>query len=707
MKYIAILALFLCPMLWSVDSYGQQPLTKDVQKKIKKILKEANSYYEDEDYFNSCNSFKQAEALGATLSLDEQKRLARSYYNINDIEHSWEMFSIIENNLTGEDVFLYASSIHQMGLYDDAIKWYNRAKVEGANTLHVNDLIEHCKWASNNSLVNTSVTVNPCAELLGASQSFGIQYFKNLVVYSSAVEGAKTDRNGNAFLNLFCSDMNEGFVRDNTYRLFSQNLTSPYHVGAICFTSDRKYMYYTKSVIVGDRDVMKIFVAEYDGKDWINERELTINSNSYDCAHPALSLDDSMLYFVSNMDGGYGGKDIYCCERKGPNSFGKVKNCGKTINTYEDEVYPVINKDGKLYFSSKGHHGFGGLDIFSAEMIDGKWQNVTNMMKPYNSNKDDFSYVMDPNIDGFGFISSNNVNDGYADKIFTVRPRVKNEAPVEMPPIIGGDEMLVFGAEMAPSITPDPVPVVTPEPEPVVLPEPEPVVAPEPEPAPVVVEKKADPFSFETAIISTFNGTKIEGAKVVLTDANGNLIAEGYTDKNGKVKVVIPGDKVSKDAEYNVTITKDGYNEKNLTATIDELKTLSKEGIQLTPIFNDAVLDDISGMEIPYVNDLDDNAKAILDKLAAYLLQNPNIVVKLNGHTEAKGNRYGNLSVSQKMAEKAKAYVVAKGVNEDQLIPRGYGERYLKNRCHRGRYCDKSQHMMNRRVEVVVWNVRK
>ena len=81
--------------------------------------------------------------------------------------------------------------------------------------------------------------------------------------------------------------------------------------------------------------------------------------------------------------------------------------------------------------------------------------------------------------------------------------------------------------------------------------------------------------------------------------------------------------------------------------------------------------------------------------------------MKLNGHTEAKGNRRGNLDISLSMAEKAKAYVVSKGVNEDQLIPRGYGERYLKNRCHRGVYCDKSQHMENRRVEVVVWKVRK
>ncbi|MCQ2203794.1 MAG: OmpA family protein [Bacteroidales bacterium] len=689
MKYIALLVLLLCPMLWTVDSSAQLP--KDVQKKIKKILKEANSNYSDEDYFNASNNYVAARDLGATLSLDEAKKLARSFSYINSVEHAFETFVEIENNLTGEDVFLYASTIHQMGLYDEAIVWYNRSKQEGANTLRVNDLIEHCKWASNNDRMDMSIMVNPCAELLAATQSFGIQYYKDKVVYSSAVEGAKKDKNGADFLNLFCSTVDDnGFVKDNSYQLFSKNLTSPYHVGAICFTNDFKYMYYTKSVVVGDHDVMKIFVVEFDGNDWVNDRELTINSNEYDCAHPALSLDNNTLYFVSNMDGGFGGKDIYYCERKGPNSFGKVKNMGKQINTYEDEVYPVVNRDGKFYFSSKGHPGFGGLDIFCAEQIDGKWQNVRNMMKPFNSNKDDFSYVMDPKIDNFGFVSSNQMGDGYADKIFTVRPRVHVDAPVEEMAPMMGEEMLVFGEE----------PVVA-------TPAPAPVTEPEPEPAPVVDVKKADPFTFNTTVISTFNGTKIEGAVITITDAaTGKKIATGVTDKNGKVTVTIPGENVNNEADYCVNVSKEGYNEKNLVATIGELESMGKDGIQLTPIFNDAVLDDISGMEIPYENDLDDKAKETLDKLAAYLLQNPNIVVKLNGHTEAKGNRYGNLNVSQNMADKSKSYLVSKGVNEDQLIPRGYGERYLKNRCHRGIYCDKSQHLTNRRIEVVVWNVR-
>lgn len=697
MKYFLLILLFLTPLILPNEALAG---SKDDQKKIKKSLKQATAFYDDEDWYNASNSLLAARDLGATLTTEQKKMLARCYVKLNDMPNAWYLYMEMENELTGEDVFNYAYSMHCNANYEEAISWYNRSKMEGANVLRVNDLIDHCKWAMNNTEFK-KVRVNPCAELLSATQSFGIQYYNDVVVYSSAVEGAKTDRFGNAFLNLYCSTIRDGVVMDNTSRIFSKNLMSPYNVGATCFTSDKKYIYYTKSVIVGDRDIFKIFVAEFDGNDWVNERELTINSNDYDCVQPALSLDDNYLYFVSNKEGGYGGKDIYYCERKGPNSFGKVKNLGSTINTNYDEVYPVINRDGKLYFSSNGHLGFGGLDIFSAELIDNKWQNVTNMMHPFNSEHDDFFYIMDPERDGYGFISSNNMGDGFTDKIFTVRPlETDNKPAVEMAPMIGG-EMLVFDANGT-------LGVVETQPEPEPEPEPEPVVIPEPEPEPVPVVAEVKPYVFKTIVTSTFNGTKLAGATVTIRDAaTGELITSATSDASGSVVLTIPGKYIKDGAEYSVKVSKDGFNGKEVIATLDELENVGKEGVALTPIFNDNVLDDISGMAIPYEGDLDANAKATLDKLAAYLIQNSGIVVKLNGHTEAKGNRRNNLDVSQKMADKAKAYLVSKGVNDDQLIPRGYGERYLKNRCHRGVYCERSQHMENRRIEVVVWNVRK
>ena len=671
MKYVTLLVGML--VFLSLDGVAQ-----------KKELSRALSNYDKGEYYLALDYYRQATEKGANLGLEDRKNIARCYYYLNNIERAYNAFEALENNLTGDDVFLYASTLHQFQLYELAIEWYEKAKlIGGSNTMHVEELISSCRWAlNNNSYVD--YLVNP-SSLSTFGQSFGIQYYKNGVVYSSANEGAKNvDKQGKPFLNLFYSDVKDGDIVEGSSRIFSENLISPYHVGAIAFTSDYKYMYYTKSVLVGNSDRMKIFVVEFDGKDWINERELSINSNKFDCAHPALSPDDKYLFFVSNKNGGYGGKDIYWVERRGPNSFGTPENLGMEINTYADEIYPTVSKDNKLYFSSKGHNGFGGHDIFVAEYIDGKWQNVRNMMHPFNSNFDDFCYVIDPNDSTRGFLSTNNYQKGDADVIFYVRKisEPSNEQAVELPPVVGL-ENVISEADVAPMIVPD-------------------------LPKPVVVEEKK-PVIVQTKVNSTFNGTAIESAELKLQDAStGDVISTTLSDADGKAVMSIPGAFCDDEREYTLIASKDGYTPRTLVTSLEGIKDIERNGISLTPVFNDAVLDDISGMAFRYTgNDLSAESKETLDKLAAYLLSNPGITVKLNAHTEAKGNRYGNLDRSQKIADKAKDYLVAKGVNSDQLIPRGYGERYLLNRCRRGIYCDAAMHAQNRRVEIVVWKVKR
>ena len=93
-----------------------------------------------------------------------------------------------------------------------------------------------------------------------------------------------------------------------------------------------------------------------------------------------------------------------------------------------------------------------------------------------------------------------------------------------------------------------------------------------------------------------------------------------------------------------------------------------------------------------------------LDKLAYLLKQNPDIIIKLNGQTDIRGERIENLNLSQQMAETAKQYLVSKGIPASNIIARGYGDRYLINKCHRGVECSLTEHIVNNRVEVVVWH---
>ena len=649
----------------------------------KKELKKAVSFFDRGEYFLSLDFYKQAQDKGAVLDANDRKRIARCYYFLNDIDKAFTSFSELESQLTGNDVFLYASTIHKFGFYEGAIEWYEKSKSQGANPMQVNELINSCKWAlENQDLVD--YRVNP-SSLATFGQSFGIQYYKDGVVYSSANEGAtKIDKQGKAILNLFYSDISKGEIEEGS-RLFSKNLEFPSHVGAISFTSDYKYMYFTKAVRKKNGSSgIKIFMVEYDGRDWVNETEIAINSDDYDCAHPAISPDDKFIYFVSNKKGGYGGKDLYYAERKGPNSFGMVKNFGNDVNTFGDEMFPFMSKDNKLYFSSDGHLGFGGLDIFSAELIDGKWTNVTNLMKPFNSNRDDFGYVVDPNDPTKGFLSSNNFGNATSDVIFYVRKADEAIKEVENTVPIAGLENIITRQEEVPAV----VEQTTSQ----------------------AVVNPALPSALKLAVTSTFNGTLVSGAEIVLNDpATGAVVARGLTGANGRCDITIPDQYRVDQQEFELVVSKGSeFNAKKMIVNILEIEDLNQGGILLTPIFNDQILDDISGMSFHYQGEeISGEAAQMLDKLAAYMLSNPGIVIKLNGHTEARGNRIGNLNRSQVMAEKAKAYLVSKGVDGSRLIPRGYGERYLLNKCRRGIYCEPAEHAKNRRVEVVVWKIMK
>ena len=647
----------------------------------KSEINKGNKYFKQEEYFRALENYNIAKEKGAKFSVDILKKIAYCYYYQNDIDKAFEAFMALELQLKPEDYFIYASTIHKFGFYQGAIEWYNKAKKEGgANPIQVNELIKSCKWAEANSQLS-DFRVTP-STLLTFGQSFGIQYYKDGVVYSSAseVNTKKLDKTGKEFLNLYYSEVKDGGIVEGTSRPFSKNLMFDYHVGAISFTSDYKTMYYTKSVRVkGGRSIIKIFSVNYQGNDWVNETELSINSDDYDVAHPAVSPDDKYLYFVSNMRGSMGGTDIYKVERKSNGGFGTPVNLGREINTYGDERFPFISKNNKLYFASDGHIGFGGLDIFVATMNEsGNWGDVVNLMKPINSNYDDFGYVIDPKNSTRGFLSSNNFGDHTKDVIFIVEPRTKKESSDEDSAPIAGLENIVTKDEPA-------------------------VVA-------AGVDLSQFPVALTPLFTSTFNGTVIEGVHVVINDANtGDVVGEGDTDASGKLNIVIPDNYKNDQQEFEIKMSKEGeYISKRMIVNIMELDDINNNGLMMTPVFNDSVLDEISGMVIPYVgNKITDKGLQILDKLAALLISNPNIVIKLNGHTDSRGNRYNNLSLSQNISEKAEQILVSKGAQDENIIPRGYGERYLINKCKRGVYCSDQEHLKNRRIEVVVWKIKE
>lgn len=214
------------------------------------------------------------------------------------------------------------------------------------------------------------------------------------------------------FVDLYyVEDNGDGYSNPD---LFTKKVNSIYHEGPCTFSPDLGTMYFTRSdFLKGKRGRdsehntrLQIFSAKKMGEDWKRIEVLSFNDPEYSYCHPALSANGKVLVFSSDMPGGEGGMDLYMTRKIGQRAWSKPENLGPEINTAGNEVFPWIDSEGTLYFSSNMHLGLGGLDIFKADFVDGKWKYPSNLGAPFNSLKDDFGYVSKTDGEG-GFFTSN------------------------------------------------------------------------------------------------------------------------------------------------------------------------------------------------------------------------------------------------------------------------------------------------------------
>ena len=191
-------------------------------------------------------------------------------------------------------------------------------------------------------------------------------------------------------------------------QLLSKNIPINAHQGPFSVSADGRELYFSLNDDAGQR----IYSASKSGSDWSNIRPFAHNRQNYTTTHPSLSRDGRRLFFASDMPGGYGGFDIYVCERT-LTGWGQPKNLGPTVNTSENEMYPFIQANGELFFSSTGHGSMGGMDIFSAREIAGVWGMVHHLEAPINSAGDDISYTAADADGTHGYFASNRAGKSF------------------------------------------------------------------------------------------------------------------------------------------------------------------------------------------------------------------------------------------------------------------------------------------------------
>lgn len=363
-------------------------------------------------------------------------RVANCFFHLNDVVRAGQMYKTVNPDLMGaEDLTYYAITLLRSGEYDKASEQIDMAEALGADPEVIDRIKASCDFAKQVVKEKPLYSANK-TKIDFSGFSSGVTYYKGrslILAASASGEDAVKDSRGYKSTRLY----NAVFTGDGmSGKLlpFANELSSKYHIGAVTFTKDFKRIYYTHTILKSDgTSILKLMTAEEEGGKWGHVEELSINSEDYSCAHPCL-FRDSLLFFVSDMPGGLGGKDIYMTEVHGA-ECGEIRNLGEQVNTMFDELFPFMADDGKLYFSSNGHTGLGGLDVFVAQLSpDGTWSAPVNMGRPINSSMDDFGLVFRDVSCTDGYVSSNRGGTGYNDFLFALRVIPERKTPERKTP---------------------------------------------------------------------------------------------------------------------------------------------------------------------------------------------------------------------------------------------------------------------------------
>ncbi|MDE5639927.1 MAG: hypothetical protein K2I47_09150, partial [Odoribacter sp.] len=407
----------------------------------------AERLFERGDYLGALKLFqKEVESAEAGKNTDPIKaRIANCFFHLNDVVRAGQVYkSLNQDVLSGEDLLFYAITLLRSGEYDKAAELADIAESIGCDQLVVERVKASCEFAKEVIKEKPVYAANK-TNVNFAGFSSGVTYYKGKGVIMAAPgvgENAMKDTRGYKSVRLynaiFSADGKGGRMLP-----FADELVDKYHIGAVTFTKDFNRIYYTKTILKKDgTSILKLMTAENNNGKWENNKELNINSDDYSCAHPCL-FRDSLLFFVSDMPGGTGGKDIYMTVVQG-DDCGEIQNLGETVNTPDDELFPFIDENGRLYFASNGHVGLGGLDVFVSEMKpDGDWTVPQNMGRPINSSMDDFGLVFKDTKCSEGYVSSNRGGTGYNDFLFSLKllPNRKVEPVKEEKVVVPEKEM--------------------------------------------------------------------------------------------------------------------------------------------------------------------------------------------------------------------------------------------------------------------------
>lgn len=410
---------FLISLFFINASYGQ--------------LKRANKYYNNFDYAKSITLYKRAVKRNSN-NTEALEKLANAYRLIKNYQQAEVYYARLMKfpDVKAIDHFYYGSVLKNNNKIDDAreqFKIYTQAVPDDKKgEMSVRSCDEIKVWVSRMQ----AFEIAPVNNLNTSHSEFSPVFYKNKIVFASSRSDDMVNENADSwdnqpFLNVYASEVqpgkNGGSELVKRAKNFSWRVNTEYHDGPLCFNPEQNIMYITRVNYVlnkSDKNFInrpKIYISNLKGSKWEKPVPFPYNSDSYTVQHPAISADGQWLFFSSDMPGGEGGADIYVSKKEGE-SWGKPENLGPGVNTPGNEVFPYVRKDGMLYFSSDGHPGFGGLDLFSSAKVDEKYIAAQHLDAPLNSSTDDFGILFSEDFNK-GYFSSDRQGGKGLDDIYS------------------------------------------------------------------------------------------------------------------------------------------------------------------------------------------------------------------------------------------------------------------------------------------------
>ncbi|MFI5137058.1 MAG: OmpA family protein [Sphingobacteriales bacterium] len=407
------------------------------------VKQQADKLFERYEYFKSLSLY--LKLVKHKTGVQVLERIADCYRNINRYEdaETWYARATADPKASKISHYYYAEVLLRDQKFDPAKQQYRLFYTDDADVLKqkLSDCDSAAQWMNEKSVYK----VKNEAAFNTEFSDWGLNYEgKNAIVFTSDRKTDNPDidnRTGNNWFKLFettavGTTINELSAGADDAGIFNDN----YHTGPVAFnnTADTAYITVTTELApkkIGldktgtksrqrlyTRRLQLLMACKKDGH-WVIFGSFPYNNvQEYSLGDAALSKDGRLIYFTSDMPGGEGKTDIWYCEKRADGNWGKPENCGKAINTKEEEAFPSIGGDGALYYASKALPGMGGYDIYLAKGEKAQWTAPKNLKYPINSTSDDFYLVT---RDGkSGYFSSNREGGHGSDDIysFTYKP---------------------------------------------------------------------------------------------------------------------------------------------------------------------------------------------------------------------------------------------------------------------------------------------